>query len=173
MKDGDFSSTQSKTCVPLLLPSFVTKEDRDIQTLPLPSHSQTADRSLKDCYLIQQHCLTRTLWLVTFPFWTCSWCWAVPIVVLIITGVCALSHFQFAHAADVLLLLPEVCTPTVFVHADFTTYPNIHLMFSDCSNFDVVLLFLALSFLLIWGIYCDEQDFIVHCFLICKWNFIR
>lgn len=50
----------------------------------------------------------------------------------------------------------------MFVHADFATYPNIHLMFSDCSHFDVALLFLASSFPLISGIYCGEEDFIVH-----------
>lgn len=135
--DGDFShssvtSTQSKTWQ-TLHPSFVRPEVRDIQAFPLPSHSQTADRSLKDCQFIKQH------WL--FPDWL-------------------ISHF--AHAADVALLLPEVCTPTVFVHADFTPYPNIHVMFSDCSHFDVAL-FLTSSFPLISGIYCGEQDFIVQC----------
>lgn len=49
----------------------------------------------------------------------------------------------------------------MFVHVDFTTHPNIHLMFSDCSHFDVALLFLTSSCPLISGIYC-EQDFIVH-----------
>lgn len=58
-----------------MTPSFVVLEVQDIQTFPLPSQSQTADRSLKDCHVIQQHRLS--------PDWL---------------------NFHFAHAAGVALL---------------------------------------------------------------------